>query len=101
MKCEVEKESQIWRFEIDRPNTGEMHITDPLLDSEPRAEQRAMSEFLKNAYIAKAIQFNTYRTDLTLNEIINVAGLPYLIKSLSFVINDDSIITSISAVRYE
>ena len=101
MSCDVKKQNQIWRFEIDRPNTGEMTIIDPLLDGEARAKQRAESEFLKNAYISKVIQFRTYRTDLELNQIVNIAGVPFLIKNLSFVEETDKIVATVTAKRYE
>ena len=89
-----------WKFQIPNENTGVLVISDPLLDSLARATQRADSDFLKNSYELKEIRFTTYRTDLTKNMIINVRGLPYIIKGISTTITDTSIKTAIRAVRY-
>lgn len=90
-----------WKFQIANGNTGETKISDPLLDTEARAEERAKSEFLKSSYRLKEITFATYRTDLTKNMIINVLGIPYLVKSLTTTITQISIKTNIRAIRYE
>ena len=93
--------SEEWKFQIDNGNTGEMTISDALLETEALAEERAKSEFLKNSYKLQEIRFGTYRTDLYKNQTINVKGLPYLVKSVSTAINKTSIKTGIRAVRYE
>ena len=101
MSCDVKKQEQIWRFEIDRPNTGEMTITDPLLDSEARARQRAESEFLENAYIPKQFSFRTYRTDLNLRDEIMIAGISYKIMNMTFTEDENKIVTTVSVKRYD
>ena len=101
MACTVKPSEQFWTFDIDLPNTGEMNVSDPLLDTIERAEERVRSEFLKNAYVPNAMSFRTYRTDLKLNDIINVGGMPYIVSSMSFSINDRSIVTTVNALRYE
>ena len=93
--------SEEWKFQISNGNTGEMNISDVLLDTKALAEERAKSEFLKNSYKLQEIRFGTPRTDLYKNMTINVYGIPYLIKSVSTAINAKSIKTSIRAVRYE
>lgn len=90
-----------WKFQISNGNTGEVLISDALLDSEELATERAMSEFLKNSYKHTTISFSTYRTDFDLNMIINVYGLPYIIKSINPHVDETSITTKIGAVRYE
>lgn len=90
-----------WKFNITNGNTGEIIISDPLLDTLTAATQRANSEFLKNAYKLKEINFTTWRTDLVKNMVINVRGLPYLVKSLRTVVNETSIKTAVRGVRYE
>ena len=101
MSCDVKKQDQIWRFEIDRPNIGEMTVIDPLLDSEARARQRAESEFLENAYIANRFSFRTYRTDLELRDEIMIAGLWYKIMNMTFAKDEKKIVTTVSAKRYD
>jgi len=89
-----------WSFQILNGNTGEMSISDPLIDSESIAEERAMSEFLKNAYAVHDISFSTYRTDLALNDVVNIASIPYLIKGISTSIDGTSMVSTIRARRY-
>ncbi|WP_297525114.1 hypothetical protein [Sulfurovum sp.] len=101
MSCEVKKKEQVWEFNILNGNTGIMQITDPLLDTEARAEQRAMSEFLKNSYANNAFRFNTSRTALALNQIINIDGVPYLVKSLSYGIDEKKISVNVGVLRYD
>lgn len=101
MSCEVKKKEQVWEFNILNGNTGVMQITDPLLDTEARAEQRAMSEFLKNSYANNAFSFRTSRTDLELNQTINLDGVPYLVKSLSYSIDNKKISTTVGVLRYD
>lgn len=90
-----------WKFSIDNGNTEELSITDALLDTEAAATQRAKSEFLKNAYRLKEISFVTHRTDIVKNMIINVKGLPYLVKSIGTSVSATVVKTSIRGVRYE
>ena len=92
---------KVWRFQLDNGNTGEMSVNDPLLDTEERAKERAMSEFLKNGYAQNVITFQTYRTDLKLNDTINIYGIMYLVKGKSLLINGVKIVVTIRAVRYD
>lgn len=89
-----------WKFQIENGNTGEMNISDPLLDSEALAQERAKSEFLKNSYKLNEVRFATHRTDLIKNQTISVYGLPYLVKSISTVVTALSVRANIRAVRY-
>ena len=90
-----------WEFRLLTGNTGKLTISDPLLDSRERAEERAKSEFLKNSYKLNTVTVKTYRTDIKLNDILRVRGLPYLVKDIQTVITDRSIVNSIRMVRYE
>lgn len=90
-----------WKYNITNGNTGEIVISDPLLDSVERATERAKSEFLKNSYRLKQITFTTQRTDIVKNMIINVQGVPYLVKSISTVITKTAIKSKIRGIRYE
>ncbi len=103
MECENNNLSNnlLWEFDIQNNNTAKMSITDVLLDTQERAEERAMSEFLKNAFAQNAITFKTSLTWLVLNQVIKVGGLNYIIKSISPMINDNSMLVSINAVRYD
>ena len=90
-----------WKFQITNGNTGELVVSDPLLDTEVIATERAKSEFLKNSYAIRKIQFRTHRTDFVKNQTINVRGLPYLVKDIKTDITSTSIKTTIGAVRYD
>jgi len=90
-----------WKFQISNGNTGELILSDELLDSEALATQRAKSEFLKNAYKLNEIRFSTHKTSVVKNMVINGYGLPYIVKGISTVVNETSIKASVRAVRYE
>ena len=90
-----------WKFTLSNGRDGTMTVSDQLLDNAVVAEERAMSEFLKNGYRMREIQFSTYRTDLRKNDCINVRGVNYLIKGKSTQINDVSMVTTVKAVRYD
>lgn len=88
------------RFQIANGNTEELTISDPLLDYDEAAEERAKSEFLKNSYELREVRFKTYRTDFFINQTIRVGGLPYLVKGIAIGIDSKKITSSIRAVRY-
>lgn len=90
-----------WKFNIPNGNTAEMIVSDPLLDTFSAAQERAKSEFLKNSYRLREVKFSTYRTDFSLNDTINIEGLPYLVKSLTTSIDKTMIKTTVRAIRYE
>ena len=90
-----------WQFQITNGNTKEVVINDPLLDYEAIAEERAMSEFLKGSYRLKQVSFSTHVNGLVLNDVINVRGLPYLVKSIRTSIDKVHVINTIRAARYE
>ncbi len=88
-------------FEINKDNTGTLRVNDDLLITREQAEERARSEMLKSSYIPKNIRFKTYRTDLNINDTINVKGLPYLVKGAATNTDSTTIVTTIMAVRYD
>ena len=91
-----------WTFQLfTSAEYTEVEIIEKLLDTQSKAEERARSEFLKTGYKKKEIRFFTYRTDLEKNQVINVYGMPYLVKSMTFTQNKQSIKAEIRAVRYE
>ncbi len=91
----------IRKFQIPNGNTGEVVISDPLLDSDERAEERAMSEFLKKSYSLRVVRFETHLSNFTKNQTINIWGLAYLVKGINTSISKVSIKTNIRAIRYE
>lgn len=90
-----------WEFSMDNGSTGIITVSDPLLDTEAAATERAKSEFLKNGYKHRDISFSTHRDDLVLNDVIIVKGLPYLVKSIDAADNSVSTLFKIKAKRYE
>lgn len=101
MSCSDSSTARQWSFSIDNGNIGEMSIVDPLLDTEARAEERANSEFLKNGYTPTQITFQTYLTNLLLNQIIIVGGTAYMIKTISIMTDKVKTVNTITAVRYD
>ncbi len=102
MACTVDPTlSKVWRFEVNNGNSGEMSVQDPLLDTEDRSRERAMSEILKNGYANNSFQFRTYRTDLVINQIVNIYGVPYLVKNIATAIDDTKMVSSITVKRYD
>lgn len=90
-----------WQFDLANGNEGKAIISDILLNTQAIAEERARSEFLQRGYRLKTISFNTHRTDFALNDVINILGMPYLIKNIQVSINSISMISTIKGVRYE
>jgi hypothetical protein len=89
-----------WTFQINNGNTGETNISDPLLDTEERAAERAKSEFLKNSYSLHEVRFKTYITNLKLNQIVRIKGVPYIVKNIDITV-DNQHKADVRAVRYE
>ena len=94
-------ETKVWQFVAMNGNTGEMVITDQLLDTEERAEERAEAELLENGYISNGFTFPTYRTDLKMLDIINIGGLPYKIIAISANVDPQKLVLSITVKRYD
>ena len=90
-----------WKFQITNGNVGELNISEPLIDTEALATERARSEFLKNSYKLNEIRFSTFLTNIVKNMTINVYGIPYIVKSISTQIDSVSIKTTVRAIRYE
>ncbi len=101
MNCNIIPEEQTWTYEIEKPNTGIININDALLKTDASTEERARSEFLKNAYIPKEVSFETYLVDLNVNDVINLGGLPYLIKNITMIFQANILKSTIRAIRYE
>jgi len=101
MACSNSPTGNVWRFRLENGNTSEMSVSDPLLDTEARARERAKSEFLKNGYAKNVITFKTHRTNIKMNDAIKLGGIVYLVKGISASIDSTSIISTIKAVRYD
>lgn len=99
----MNKDADNVEFEFIRETgySGSMSISDELLDTEARAKVRAESEFLRNSYRKKEVVFKTHLTNLNINDVIEVDGLPYLVKRVGILINQKSIVCEILGVRYE
>lgn len=93
--------TKTWTFVIENDNTGVFKIIDPLLDTEERAETRALSEFLQNSYELRKISFSTHLTNLNMNQCIKIEGLNFIIKTIRTDITNTSMISYVEGVRYE
>jgi len=102
MSCEnVELNGQVFQFDIDNNNIGIMKVSNTLLNTEDRAEELAMSLFLKNSFAKNKVSFVTYVTDHLLNKVIRVDGKDYLITQIITTGDESKITSSISGVRYD
>lgn len=90
-----------WQFEIDNGNTGVKIITDPLLDTEERAEERAMAELLRNSFATNSLNYSTHITKHILNKVIRVGGLNYIIRNITTTVESVKIVVKIGGVRYD
>ncbi len=99
--CEVEINSKLYKFELVGGNSGVFSLSDELLDTEERAEERALSEFLKNGHSVNSVSFSTYRTDFNMNDTISLMGMPYLVKDIATDIDAVKIVTTITCTRYD
>jgi len=93
-------ENPIWRFILQSENTASMTVMDPLLNTRERAEERARAEFIRNSYPQRVTRFSTYLTDLRINDTISINGVPWLVKSLVYDVDDKSIVTTVEVHRY-
>jgi len=91
----------IWSFDINNGNTGVMNISSELLNTKERAEEAAMSAFLKNSFAVNPVDFSTWATNHFLNKVIKVGGLSYIIKSITTAGDDTEIVATISGDRYD
>lgn len=89
------------RYHNDNGKTGEITISDPLLDNDAVALQRAKSEFLKHGYRQKVIEYTTHDLEYWVNMLINVDGKWYIVKNLTFTVQDGLSKTRVKAIRYE
>ncbi len=92
---------EIFVFEIDNGNTGVRTVIEPLLRTEELAEQRAKREFMSDGYSHKFVQFDTWRTDLKLNDIISTKGQKFKITRIFISSGSSRVVTTIRGERYE
>ncbi len=97
----VEENILSWTFVLESGNNKETTIIEPMISTAEQAEQRALSEFLKQAYMNRGCSIDTYITDIGLNDDITVGGIPYLIKDILIKETPASIKVTLSGVRYE
>ncbi len=90
----------LWTFEIAKDLTGTLRIQDQLLNTSTKAKERAMSEMLKNSYTMAGFSFKTYLTDLSINDIVKIKGVNYLVKNISTGIGKE-MISEIGVIRYD
>lgn len=88
-------------FVLENGKTGVISVSDELLDTEERAEARAIAEFLQNAYKKKTVRFETFRTDININDIVSIEGMLFIAKDVTIAITKKSMIATILALRYE
>ena len=88
-------------YNSETDNTGVKEINEPLLYEEGNASIRAEAELIEGALNSSKISFITYNTDLYLSQSIKINGLAYKITKLSYVIDSNSGIVKVEAIRYD
>jgi hypothetical protein len=98
-------------FEIERQGTAK-EIKDEYITDETIATERAKAEFLENGYTKQEVEFTTYFTDISINDIIRIYAPSYripsalnkdrfIVKSIKHYFDNGTLKTKIKAVRYD
>jgi len=90
-----------WVFELNNGQYGSKEITDALISNEDIARQRANAEFLDGGYRKRFLSMTTFRTDISVGEVVRVRGLCYLVTSVNTKYGGGMLLSDVSAVRYE
>ena len=91
----------IWQYFLNNNQTGKKEISDPLIDSEEIASQRANAEFLDGGYLKRYLKLVTHRTDVVVGDVVRVEGFCYLVTSASVRYTAGAVVCDIEGVRYE
>ena len=98
-------------FEIDRSGESK-EINESYLVDETSAENRAKAEFLEYGYDKQIVEFETYFSDVNINDIISIYAPSYripaelnkdrfIVKSISHIYQAGQLKSKIKAVRYD
>ena len=98
-------------FEIDRSGESK-EINESFLVDETSAKNRAKAEFLEYGYDKQVVEFETYFSDININDIIVVYAPSYripaelnkdrfIVKSISHIYQEGKLKSKIKAVRYD
>jgi len=90
----------IWEFTFNNGYEGVTTITSELLDTEERARQRAISEFVQGGTKKKYIEFTTYRTDLLVGDHIEMGGLVYRLTNVDVRVSEKAAVSICKGVYY-
>lgn len=90
----------IWEFEYNNGYSGVVTVSSDLLDTEERARQRAIAEFVNGGTKQRRIEFRTYRTDLRVGDIVRIDGAAYRVSSVVLKVSDKSMIATVQGVSY-
>jgi hypothetical protein len=97
MKC-LDSTQQSWSF-IDGRDGGTKKIT-VALANEQIARIRARAELLKNKRVRKTIEFESWRIDIRVGDLIRVIQENYLVTKVRISINHKKTLSKIEGVRY-
>jgi hypothetical protein len=98
-------------FEIERQGTIK-EIKDEFVTNENIATERAKAEFLEYGYTKQEVEFMTYFTDISINDIIRIYAPSYripsalnndrfIVKGIKIYFDNGTLKTKIKAVRYD
>lgn len=90
----------IWQFDYPNGLEGKITVVSDLLDTEERAKQRAIAEFIIGGTEKNYIEFDTYRTDLKVGQVVRVEGQKYRVVSILTKTDQKTMISIIRGVRY-
>ena len=91
----------MFEFIVQNGKSGEMLITGDFFGDEATAKERAVSEFVDNAFAYEYITFSTYLTNITVGKIIKVNGRSWKVIDVNISADPVKIMSSIKAERYE
>lgn len=89
----------MFKFTFKNGQKGIRKINNELLDTEERAKQRAIAEFVK-ASKKETCTFSTYITDIRVGDIVYIEGKSYKIIEKNVSYNIPEIIANYKGVRY-
>lgn len=90
----------VYEFVFQNNQKGVITVSSDLLDTEARAKQRAIAEFIVGGVEKKEILFSTYRTNINVGDFIVMAGVTYRVMTKMLKVTQKSMITTIQGVSY-
>jgi hypothetical protein len=89
------------RFQLRNGSEKRLTVTNPYYTNEDVMKQKATELLLKQGYTQRWISFTTTVSGLRINDIVEVGGVDYKIKSIVTSIDEKTTLFRIDAVKYD